>query len=131
MLNAMTLLGLGTDIVETARIKSSILRHGEAFLERVFTEEEIAYCAAMRDPHPYYAARFAAKEAVAKAFGTGLGSEAAFREIGVCRRDTGEPYIVLTGTAAATAERLGVREIRVSLSHTESHAVASALTLGV
>lgn len=120
----------GLTIVETARIRSSILRHGEAFLERVFTTDEIAYCAAMRDPHPYYAARFAAKEAVSKAFGTGLGSEMAFREIGVCRRESGEPYVVLTGTAAETAARLGVREIRLSLSHTEHHAVATALTLG-
>ena len=53
----MTILGLGVDIVETARIKAAILRHGEAFLERVFTAEEIAYCSAMRDPHPFYAAR--------------------------------------------------------------------------
>jgi holo-[acyl-carrier protein] synthase len=126
----MTLLGLGTDIVETARIKTAILRHGEAFLERVFTAEEIAYCAPMRDPHPYYAARFAAKEAVAKAFGTGLGSDMAFREIGICRKESGEPFVVLTGTAAATAQRLGIVEVRVSLSHSEHYATATALAVG-
>ncbi len=126
----MTLLGLGTDIVETARIKTAILRHGEAFLERVFTAEEIAYCAPMRDPHPYYAARFAAKEAVAKAFGTGLGSDMAFRDIGICRKESGEPFVVLTGTAAATAQRLGIVEVRVSLSHSEHYATATALAVG-
>ncbi len=126
----MTILGLGVDIVETSRIKSAILRHGEAFLERVFTDEEIAYCSAMKDPHPFYAARFAAKEAVSKAFGTGLGSEMAFREIEVRRKESGEPFIVLSGTAAETAERLGIREVRVSLSHTEQYGVANALAVG-
>lgn len=126
----MNVLGLGVDIVETARIKAAILRHGEAFLERVFTPGEIEYCAAMRDPHPYYAARFAAKEAVSKAFGTGLGSEMAFREIEVRRKETGEPFIVLSGTAADTAARMGIREVRVSLSHTEHYGVANALAMG-
>lgn len=126
----MNVLGLGVDIVETARIKAAILRHGEAFLERVFTADEIEYCAAMRDPHPYYAARFAAKEAVSKAFGTGLGSEMAFREIEVRRKESGEPFIVLSGTAADTAARMGIREVRVSLSHTEHYGVANALAMG-
>jgi len=126
----MNVLGIGVDIVETSRVKAALLRHGEAFLERVFAPEEIAYCAQMRDPHPCYAARFAAKEAVSKAFGTGLGSDLAFREIAVHRKASGEPYIVLSGAAEATAQRLGVREVRVSLSHTEHYAVANALALG-
>jgi holo-[acyl-carrier protein] synthase len=126
----MTVLGLGTDIVETARIKASVVRHGEAFLRRVFTDEEIAYCSRMRDPHPFYAARFAAKEAVSKAFGTGLGSEMAFPEIGVRRKESGEPCIVLTGAAATAAEQRGIREVRVSLSHSDQYAVATALALG-
>lgn len=127
----MNVLGLGVDIVETARIKASILRHGEAFLERVFTAEEIAYCAPMRDPHPFYAARFAAKEAVSKAFGTGLGSEMAFHEIAIHRKESGEPCVILSGAAAETAARLGIREVRVSLSHSEHYSVASAIALGV
>jgi holo-[acyl-carrier protein] synthase len=126
----MTLLGLGVDIVETARISAALLRHGEAFLHRVFTEGEIAYCAPMREPMPFYAARFAAKEAVSKALGTGLGGEAGFCEIDIQRKESGEPFVVLTGAAAETAARLGIREVRVSLSHSEHYAVATALALG-
>lgn len=126
----MTIIGLGVDIVETARIKGAILRHGEVFLQRVFTADEIAYCSAMQDPNPFYAARFAAKEAVSKAFGTGIGGDMAFREIEVRRKESGEPYIVLTGAAAVTADHMGVKEVRVSLSHTENYAVANALALG-
>ena len=126
----MTILGLGVDIVETTRIATAIERHGEAFLRRIFTAGEIAYCSAMRDPMPFYAARFAAKEAVSKAFGTGLGGDLSFREIEVQRRESGEPFIVLSGAAVETAARLGIREVRVSLSHSEHYAVASALALG-
>ena len=126
----MTILGLGVDIVETTRIATAIERHGEAFLRRIFTAGEIAYCSAMRDPMPFYAARFAAKEAVSKALGTGLGGDLAFSEIDIQRRESGEPFVVLSGAGAATAARLGVCEIRISLSHTEHYAVANALAVG-
>jgi holo-[acyl-carrier protein] synthase len=126
----MTILGLGVDIVETARIAAAILRHGEAFLHRVFTEGEVAYCSAMRDPNPFYAARFAAKEAVSKAFGTGLGGEMTFREIDIQRKESGEPFVVLSGAAQATADRLGIVEVRISLSHSEKYSVANAIAIG-
>ena len=126
----MNILGLGVDIVETARIAASIERHGEPFLRRIFTDAEIAYCSRMADPAPCYAARFAAKEAVAKALATGIGADLGWRDIEVRRRDTGAPFIVLAGTGAATAGRLGIREVRISLSHSEYYAVASAIAIG-
>jgi holo-[acyl-carrier protein] synthase len=79
-------LGIGVDLVEVARLEQSISRQGERFLRRVFTANEIAYCSAMKSPGPNYAARFAAKEAVAKAFGTGLGAQLSFQDIEVRRK---------------------------------------------
>ena len=117
----------GIDLVDTERIAGVIERQGEAFLRRVFTDTERAYCeshAAPRAKHASYAARWAAKEAVAKALGTGIGEHAALHEIEVTRSDSGQPGILLHGRAAETAARMGVREITVSLSHTESTAAA-------
>ena len=118
------ILGIGVDLVEVERIDRAIERHGEHFLHRVFTESEIAYCARMRAPGPHYAARFAAKEAVAKAFGTGLGAQLSLVEIEVSRDESGAPFIVLHGPAAEFARERGARKIHLSLSHTTAHAVA-------
>ena len=126
----MTILGIGVDLVETARIGQSIGRHGEAFLRRVFTENEIAYCSAMKASAPHYAARFAAKEAVSKAFGTGIGAQAGWLEIEVRRKASGEPFIALHGEAAKLAKRRGVSAIRLSLSHTAHYAVAQVVITG-
>ena len=126
----MHILGLGTDLVEVARIEQSIARHGERFLRRVFTENEIAYCAAMKTPAPFYAARFAAKEAVAKALGTGLGAACGWLDIEVRRRASGEPFVVLYDAAADTAQRLGITTVLLSLSHTEHYATAQAIAVG-
>jgi holo-[acyl-carrier protein] synthase len=126
----MTLLGTGVDIVETARISSSLERHGDRFLARVFLDGERAYCGKMSNPAPCYAARFAAKEAVSKAFGTGIGASLAWLDIEVRRKASGEPFVVLHGEGAKTATRLGITEIRLSLSHSGQYAVAHALALG-
>lgn len=126
----MKILGIGTDIVETARIESSIERHDERFLKRVFTAQEIAYCATMKFPAPHYAARFAAKEAVSKAFGTGIGKRMEFTEIEVCRRESGEPFVALHGGAAAFGMEIGLAEIFISLSHSAHYAVATAVLVG-
>lgn len=126
----MTIVGTGIDIVETARIAESIRRHGERFLARVFTEGEQQYCRAMKTPEPCYAARFAAKEAVSKAFGTGIGAQLGWLEIEIRRRATGEPFVVLHGTGVETARRLGIVEIRLTMSHSEHYSVAHALALG-
>jgi holo-[acyl-carrier protein] synthase len=80
------ILGIGVDLVEVERIEQSIARHGERFLQRVFTDSEIAYCSPMKGPGPHYAARFAAKEALAKAFGTGISTELGWLDIEVRRK---------------------------------------------
>ena len=126
----MTVLGLGTDIVETARIAASIARHGEAFLDRVFLASERAYCDRLAAPERCFAARFAAKEAVAKALGTGIGAQLGWRDIEILRQPSGAPAVRLHGTGAATAAGLGVREWRLSLSHSDHYATATALALG-
>ncbi len=117
----------GIDLVETARIADAIKRLGEAFLKRVFTSEERAYCESHANSAGSYAARWAAKEAVAKALGTGIGADASLVEIEVVRADNGQPLIKLHGTAAALAVRLGVKEVRISLTHTEHYAAAFAV----
>ena len=126
----MSVLGLGVDIVETARLAAAIGRHGESFLDRVFLPSERAYCAQAGVSVRCYAARFAAKEAVAKAFGTGIGAQLGWHDIEVCRAESGAPSIRLHGTGAETAARLGIRELRLSLSHSDHYAVASAIALG-
>ncbi len=126
----MKILGIGVDIVENARIEKSIARLGEPFLRRVFTEAEREYCVRMAVSAPSYAARFAAKEAVSKAFGTGIGGSVGWLDIEVQRKTSGEPFIVLHGGASELAQRLGIREILITLSHSEHYAVANAIALG-
>jgi len=126
----MKIVGTGVDIVETERIAGSISRHGERFLARVFLEGERLYCGRMATPERCYAARFAAKEAVSKAFGTGIGVELGWLDIEVCRKPSGEPFIVLHGEGAKTAARLGITDLRLTLSHSDHYAVAHALALG-
>ena len=122
-------LGIGVDIVETTRIQSSIERFGDRFLRRVFTQAERDYCSAMPFPARHYGARFAAKEAVSKAFGTGIGSQIGWRDIEVRRKESGEPYIVLHGSAEALAASLGVRQALISLSHSDNYSVANAILI--
>jgi holo-[acyl-carrier protein] synthase len=125
----MTILGIGVDVVETARIESSIQRFGERFLHRVFLDGEIAYCTSMKFPARHYGARFAAKEAVSKAFGTGIGRQMGWRDIEVRRKPSGEPYVVLHGGANELAKKLGAAEVLVSLSHTDHYSVANAVVV--
>jgi len=126
----MKIIGIGLDIVETARIEASIERHGDRFLQRVFTAREIAYCSSMKFSARHYAARFAAKEAVSKAFGTGIGGKMEWRDIEVQRKESGEPHLVLHGGAARLAEARGVTETLLSLSHSDHYAVASTVFQG-
>lgn len=125
----MSVLGLGVDIIEVARIRGSLERHGDRFYNRICTGVEIAYCTQMRDPAPFFAARFAAKEAVSKALGTGIGAQCGWHDIEVRRKASGEPFIVMHGAGADTAKRLGIARILVSLSHTENYAVAQAIAV--
>ncbi len=122
-------LGIGVDIVETSRIDSSIERFGERFLHRVFTQGERDYCSSMAHPARHYAARFAAKEAVSKAFGTGIGNRVGWRDVEVKRRETGEPFIILHGSAAEFAASLNLLEALVSLSHSDHYSVANIVLI--
>jgi holo-[acyl-carrier protein] synthase len=124
------IFGIGIDIVEIARLEALMARHGERFLARVFTEEERRYCGSLRNSAGCYAARFAAKEAVSKAFGTGIGARVAWLDMTIRRDAAGKPAVVLKNAAAAFAQELGVAEILVSLSHSEHYAVAQAVALG-
>ena len=124
------ILGVGVDIVEVVRIEQSIARHGDHFLQRIFTEDEIAYCSKMKSPGPNYAARFAAKEAVSKAFGVGIGAQLGWLEIEVRRKENGAPFIELHRGSAEFARIRGVREIHLSLSHTAAYAVAQVVIEG-
>ena len=126
----MKILGTGVDIVETSRIARAIERHGERFLARIFTDGEREYCRAMKEPDAFYAARFAAKEAVSKALGTGITAQLGWRDIEVRRKASGAPFVVLQGEGASTATRLGITEIHLSISHSDHYAVAHALAVG-
>ncbi|HEY3600742.1 MAG TPA: holo-ACP synthase [Chthoniobacterales bacterium] len=121
----MSIIGIGIDVVDCARIESSIERFGERFLHRVFTEGEIAYSQSMKFPARHFAARFAAKEAISKAFGTGIGKSMGWRDLDVQKKESGEPYVVLSGGAAKMAHERGVDKVWISLSHTETIGMAT------
>jgi holo-[acyl-carrier protein] synthase len=125
----VTAFGIGVDIVEVARIADLIRDHGQRFLDRVYQPGEIDYCRSMQDPAPHFAARFAAKEAVSKAFGTGFAQRIGWRDIEVRKKASGEPFVVLHSGAAELAKRLNIETVLVSLSHTQAYAVANALLL--
>ena len=120
----MSILGIGVDLVECARIQHSLDRFGERFLRRVFTVGEIRYSQSMKFPARHLAARFAAKEALSKAFGTGIGKSMGWKDIDIHRKPSGEPFVVLEGSAKQLATDRGVRKVWISLSHTEGHAMA-------
>lgn len=121
--------GIGIDIVEMVRFRTAVERQGEPFLKRIFLEAEIAHCSQMKDPIPCMAARFAVKEAVSKALGTGIGEQLAWHDIEVRRKASGEPFIVLHGTGSETAKRMSIAEILISISHTENYAAANAVAI--
>jgi holo-[acyl-carrier protein] synthase len=117
-------IGLGTDMIEIERIAHSVERFGEAFLERVYTPGEIAYCQRKKNAAESLAARFAAKEAGAKALGTGISRGVSWREFEVRRLPGQRPELHLSGRAAQIAAGLGVRRISLSLSHSRSVSIA-------
>src|ERR1041384_5830370 len=120
----MSVLGIGVDLVECARIEHSLERFGERFLQRVFTAGEIEYSQSMKFPARHLAARFAAKEAGSKAFGTGIGKSMGWKDIDVRRKESGEPFVVLEGGAKELAQQRKVSNVLITLSHTEHHAMA-------
>ena len=120
----MSVLGIGVDLVECVRIQHSVDRFGDRFLHRVFTDGEIEYSMSMKFPERHLAARFAGKEAVSKAFGTGIGKTIGWRNIDIQKKGNGEPFLVFSGPAKAFAAERGVTSALITLSHTEHHAVA-------
>jgi len=124
----MPILGHGVDLVETTRIAALLDRHGDRFLDRIYTPAERDYCD--RDHRrrlEKLAARFAAKEAILKALGTGLTQGIAWTEVEVARDAMGRPGVRLTGRAAAEAKKRGIAEWSLSLSHSGGLAIASAI----
>jgi holo-[acyl-carrier protein] synthase len=126
----MSVLGIGVDLIECARIQRSLDRFGDRFLHRVFTDGEIEYSMSMKFPARHLAARFAAKEAVSKAFGTGIGKAMGWRDIDVRKRPSGEPFLVFSGPAQELAAKRGVTSALITLSHSEHHAMASVVLEG-
>ena len=120
--------GIGVDIVEIARIEQAVQRTPR-FVKRVFSQEERDYCDAQTRPAVHYAARFAAREAILKALGTGFGSGISLSDIAVSRDQRGKPLAVLSGKAREIANQQGVQEVALSLSHTNDLAVANALAI--
>ena len=104
----MSVIGIGVDLVEVARIQHSVDRFGEKFLHRVFTDGEIEYSMSMKFPARHLAARFAGKEAVSKAFGTGIGKAMGWRNIDIQKKSSGEPFLVFSGPAQELATKRGV-----------------------
>jgi holo-[acyl-carrier protein] synthase len=123
------IFGIGIDVVENARIADAIQRHGDRFIQKIYQPAEVEYCRAMKDPAPHFAARFAAKEAISKAFGTGFAGEFGWKDVEVRRKATGEPFVVLHRGAAELAKRLGIGSVLISLSHSQFYAVANAVVI--
>ena len=125
----MVIVGLGTDIIEVTRIGEMIERHGELFLQRVFTEQEIRYCQRRRAAAQHYAGRWAAKEAVMKTLGTGFSKGVGWTDIEVVNQKTGAPVVELRGGAKRMADSLGIDRVLISISHCRAYATASAVAM--
>jgi holo-[acyl-carrier protein] synthase len=120
------LIGLGADLVDVARVAGVRERQGERFLHRVYTEVELTYCMAMKHPDKHLAARFAAKEAVSKAFTTGIGAELGWKSISVYHGERHEPLVRLDEKGEALLRQVGGTHVLLTLSHTDTAAMAVA-----
>lgn len=121
-------VGLGVDIVDIARMRR-IMERTPRFVQKVFSEDERAYCDGCANPEAHYATRFAAKEAVVKALGCGFTGGITVRDIEVARNAKGAPRVILRGRAAQVARDLGVQSLPISLSFTHEEAVACAMAI--
>lgn len=124
------ILGTGIDIIEVARIASSFEKFGERFVNRILLPDEIAYCLSHKNPAPFLAVRFAAKEAISKAFGTGIGSQLGWQDMEIRRKESGEPFVVLHAKGKVLFDQRGAKQLLISLSHTENYAAATAILEG-
>ena len=121
------ILGTGIDLIEVARIAASFEKFGDRFVNRILLPDEIAYCRQHRQPAPFLAARFAAKEAISKAFGTGIGAALGWQDMEIRRKESGEPFVVLHGKGEELFAARGAKKIHISLTHTENYAAATAV----
>ena len=121
------ILGTGIDLIEVARIEASFEKFGDRFLQRILRPAEIAYCLSHKRPAPFLAARFSAKEAISKAFGTGIGAELGWQDMEVGRKETGEPFVILHENGQKLLQKRGGRVVHLTLSHTDQHASAMAI----
>jgi holo-[acyl-carrier protein] synthase len=121
------IVGTGIDITEVPRIAAAIGRFGERFLNRVYTEKEIAYCRSKKNAVERFAARFAAKEAAMKAIGTGLRQGVTWHDVEVGRELGGRPTIIFSGKAAEFAGKLGAKRVHLSITHSEQTAIANVV----
>jgi holo-[acyl-carrier protein] synthase len=124
------ILGTGIDIIEVKRIAASYEKFGERFVNRILLPDEIAYCRSHKDPAPFLAARFAAKEAISKAFGTGIGAALSWQDMEIRRKESGEPYVVLHGKGEELFKARKAKRLLVSLSHTQNYAAVTAILEG-
>jgi holo-[acyl-carrier protein] synthase len=121
------ILGTGIDIIEVRRIELAYEKYGDRFVSRILLPDELAYCLSHKSPGPFIAARFAGKEAISKAFGTGIGSRLGWHNMEIRRQESGQPYVVLHGQGQTLLAARGGREVHLSLSHTTAHATAVAI----
>lgn len=124
------LLGLGMDLVEIDRIEESMEKFGDRFLQRIFHPGEVQYAQTQARPATHLAARFAAKEAASKAFGTGIGKELPWLGMEISRHSSGEPFLRFHAAGADLAKTRGVLRTFVTLSHTRTHSAATVVLLG-
>ena len=118
----------GIDIIEISRIKEAILKNGNVFLEKVYTKNEINYCEAHKAAkYQHYAARFAAKEAVAKFFGTGFNGKFDFKDIEIKNNEQGKPEVTLLNGALTLFNELGYKKISISISHSKEYATSMVI----
>jgi holo-[acyl-carrier protein] synthase len=126
----MNILGIGTDVVEVLRIAQMIERHGELFIQRVYTPFEIDYCNARKAATQHFAGRWAAKEAILKALGTGWARGISWTDMEVRNDEAGRPSVRLGGGAREVCENLGITDMLITLSHCRTHATAFAIAVG-
>ena len=119
----------GIDLVDFPRIAEMVERHGDRFVNRVFTAAEQAYACSNRNTIEKYAGRFAAKEAILKLLGTGWRGKIAWTDIEVTNNSAGRPEVTLSGEVKAIADRMGIKHISISITHTANFAIASAVAL--
>ncbi len=124
------IVGIGIDLVETGRLRAAIERRGDRLRQRMFTAAEIRYCEQRANAFQHYAARFAAKEALFKAIGTGWSGGVAWRDAEVCNQPNGKPELLVSGRALEIARQLGAARYWVSLSHTDQYAAAQVILEG-